>query len=407
MAKSDLDKNLDELIKNMKGFCRVGARAKNKGNVPFGHFGLDFALSYGFDPSAVDLDQIEGYDPAKALGLPLGYLVEIYGNEGGGKSSLAHRIVGSAQKMGLVPAWIDTEHSYREELAEINGVDVDKVIFSEGFSETEDKNYFAEDIMDKIVEWCKSDIIKVVVLDSVANLVPKYRDEHDASKQTVALLPRLLAEQLGRISHYAAKHNVLIILINQLREKPGVSFGNPETSPGGRSLKHNASVRLKVTIRKAAKESIFAGDEIVGKYSGVQIEKNRFARPFIDKEGRYITLGVPVYYKQYFPNISQHLFDVGRQMKLIAVRENLYTWKECKKLTYEDFIKALDDKPTLFNEMLSEVKGQATEKEVILPPEILLQDPKAVDEPKKAKDNGGRKEKVGKPVGRPRKAKDS
>ncbi len=114
MAKSKKEKGKsDDIFKNLKGFCQKGARTSSPGNIPTGHFQLDFIIQYGEDPTKVDLSKIEGYDPKSTLGIPLGKLIEIYGEEGSGKSSLAYRIAGYAQKLGYQAAWIDCEHSFQ------------------------------------------------------------------------------------------------------------------------------------------------------------------------------------------------------------------------------------------------------------------------------------------------------
>ena len=152
------DKNID-VLKSLKGFCRMGARESSPGNIPTGHFRLDFIIQYGQDPTKVDLNKIEGYDPKTTLGIPLGKLVEIFGEEGGGKSSLAYRIVGYAQKLGYKTAWIDCEHSLQENLAYINGCDIDKLIYSNMVNyENPDEDYYAEDVIDAMQELMRCSI---------------------------------------------------------------------------------------------------------------------------------------------------------------------------------------------------------------------------------------------------------
>jgi len=290
---------LDETImKNLEGFCVKGARFQSTGNVPTGHFSLDFAIHYGMNPNDVDLNKIK-YDMSVPLGMPLGKLVELFGGEGGGKSSLAYRVVGSAQKLGYSVGWIDTEHSFSENLAQINGCNIDEMFYSNLINrENKDKMYYAEDVIDLILNLCKAGM-KVIVLDSVANLVPKARMEAESSKQFMALLPRLLSENMGKIAQYAEAYGTLIILINQIREKVGIMFGNPETTPGGRALKHQASLRIKINKKSGKDPNIYKPDEsgdniLIGRYASVRLEKNRFAKPFLD------TLEIPIYYEHYF-----------------------------------------------------------------------------------------------------------
>ena len=161
-------------------------------------------------PTNLDLDRVKKYDPSKPLGLPLGRLVEIFGPEGGGKSSLCYRVAGYAQRMinketdeNNLVAWIDTEHSFEEELAELNGLNVDELIYSEMYDENNpDKNFYAEDVMDQLCIMCKSGV-KVIVVDSVANLIPKERFEKSAEKATIADLARVLSSNIKTVSHHA------------------------------------------------------------------------------------------------------------------------------------------------------------------------------------------------------------
>jgi len=397
-------KSRDIPFENLKGFVRKGARAKQKDFVSTGHFNLDFALKYGMLPTGVDLNDIHDYDPSRPLGLPLGRIVELFGSEAGGKSSLAYRVCGFAQKMGYTAAWIDTEHSFEESLATLNGCDVDELLYSELYDENNpDKNFFAEDIMDNMVELCKHEEIGVIVLDSVANLVPREVEEKSAEQQNVAKLARILSAQLGKLAHHANKNNVLVIFINQIREKPAIMFGNPETTPGGRSLKFNASVRLKINKRNSAESIITIDDDeatdgkrIIGRYSGVVIEKNRIGPPCVDSKGKTVVLDVPIYYKPYFPDIEQRLFDMGRQLKVISVRKDTYSWGEHKAEGRKGFVEYLRSN-NLQGELLDVLKQTAVENSVVLPPEIVQ-----AKFNKKPIDGEQKKE----PVSRPRKTAD-
>lgn len=359
----------EKMLNQLKGFCAKGAKFNSPGNVPTGHFELDFAIQYGMSPRDVDLQNLKGYDPSVPLGLPLGKLVEIFGMEGGGKSSLAYRVVGYAQKMGYPTGWIDTENSFSDNLANINGCDLDEIWLSDLSNVVDpDKFFHAEDVMDQIQIWCKAGI-KVVVLDSVANLVPKARGEAKSEQQFMGLLPRLLSENLGKIVGYAAKYGVLLIFINQLREKIGQMWGNPETSPGGHSLKHNASVRLKVSKKSGKDMDIMMVDEetgeekLIGRRAGVRIEKNRLAKPFLT------TLEVPIYYEPYFPEIEDIVFDTGRQTKLISVRNKVYNWDGLKVEGRKGFIEEIKQK-SLLDKLIADVKSKAFEVNMLLPPEI-------------------------------------
>lgn len=394
MAKK---KSVDISMENLDGFMRKGAREEIKQNIPTGHFELDFGLHYGSLPSNVDFSTLKDYDPKVPLGLPCGRLVELYGEEGSGKSSLAYRTCGMAQKMGYNALWIDTEHSFEESLAELNGLDVDALYYSKAADQEDpDKIYYAEDIMDKIVAACKNAEeynIKVIVLDSVANLIPKTVGESSANQETMALLARILSRTLGKVAQYASMHDVLVIFINQIREKPGIMFGNPTTTPGGRALKFNASVRLRMSKRSSKDELIWVEEEdesggvkkiIVGRNSGMSVDKNRCGPPLLDETGGNIIIDLPVYYRPYFPDIEEIAFNVARQMKLISVRVGTYTWKSSNEKIGD--IKIDGKKAFLSNivgrgllaDFINEIIEKANENGVILPPEILKLDMKKI-----------------------------
>jgi len=369
MAKSKKDN--DDIFKNLQGFCQLGARAESPGNIPTGHFNLDFIIQYGADPTKVDLNKVEGYDPAKTVGIPLDKLVEIFGEEGSGKSSLAYRICGYAQQLGYRTGWIDVEHSFQENLAYINGCDIDQLIYSNMINhEDPEKEYFAEDVIDYMIKMMQAGI-QVIVLDSVANLIPKALFEAKTEKEFMGLLSRLLSKSLGKLVSYAEKHGTLLVFINQLREKIGNTWGDPRTSPGGHSLHHNASLRLRMDKRNSKDADIYVpdpetGDEmLIGRHSKVSLVKNRFAKPFRD------SLDIPIYYEAYFPEIDEIAFDTGRQIKLISVRKGVYSWDSLKIEGRKQFIDHII-KEKLTDSLIVDIKAKAAENEIILPPEIVL-----------------------------------
>jgi recombination protein RecA len=360
----------ETILKNLKGFCKQGAGFSSPGNIPTGHFALDFAIQYGMDPLKIDLSSLNQYDPSKKMGLPLGKLVEIFGEEGGGKSSIAYRAAGYAQQMGHLVAWIDTEHSFAPALARINGCNPDELIYSNLVNaEDPDKDFHGEDVIDKICKMCEAGV-KVIVLDSVANLIPKARHEAGAEQKFMGLLSRLLSDNMGKVVGYAEKYGTLLLFINQLREKIGMQWGDPETSPGGHSLKHNASLRIKISKKnsKDADISIFneetESNEVIGRYANVRIIKSRLAPPFTQ------TLQIPIYYKSYFPDIEEIAFDTGRQVRLITVLKGVFKWNDLKIEGRGNFIDAVK-KNGLIDELIESVKAKAVEKNVILPPELV------------------------------------
>lgn len=356
------------VIEGLDGFT-LGADVGSLVFIPTGHPQLDFAIARGVlqDPDNSSSDN----EMLMQGGVPLGKLIEIYGEEGGGKSSIAYRIVGNAQKMGYRCAWIDTEHSFSEQLAKINGVNVDDVAYADlTHADDPEKVDDAEAIIDKMIAVCKSGKIQVVVLDSVAFMSPKYTMEHDADKMSVGALARTLSTHLPKLANYASKHKVLCVFINQLREKIGVLWGDPETTPGGRALKHACSVRLKVS-KANGKSSIIEIEnengetEVVGGKAYVMIKKNRFAAPVRD------SIEIPIYYKFYFPNFADHLFNTGRQLNVIRIHKNTYSYGDIKEIGKSAFMSKIASDTNALKQLVQDVIQKAEEKEFALPPEIL------------------------------------
>lgn len=369
----------ENAFEHLKGFGIGTAKFKSPGNIPTGHFNLDFAIHFGTSPDNINLSTLEGYDSSKPLGIPLGKVIEISGEEGSGKSSLAYRVVGAAQKLGYTTAWLDAEHSFSEALASINGCDASKIIMP-------DNNLTAEGFLDMIEALCKTkdvpmtddngkDILvpapKVIVLDSIASLVPKAVGESLSDQQFMGLLPRIMSQNMGKIAGAAESNGVLLIFINQIREQIGVMFGDPEKTPGGRALKHSFSLRLKVTKRKSKEALITRIDEetgeeiLIGRQSYVKIEKNRFAKPMLD------IMDIPIYYEAYFPAAEEIAFNVGRQMKIVSIRNKIFSWDGHKSEDpgKEAFIKNLKDNG-LMNQFIASIKARAIENSVLLPPEL-------------------------------------
>ena len=220
--------------------------------IPTGALTLDIALGIG--------------------GLPRGRIVEIYGPESSGKTTVALHCVAEAQKQGGTCAFIDAEHALDANYAANIGVDIDNLLLSQP-----DTGEQALEICETLV---RSGCIDVVVIDSVAALVPRAEIEGEMGDSHVGLQARLMSQALRKLAPVVAKSNTICIFINQLREKVGVMFGNPETTPGGRALKFYASVRLDV--RKT--ETLRNGTDVIGNHTRVNVVKNKVAPPFKEAE---------------------------------------------------------------------------------------------------------------------------
>ena len=260
MDNSEKLKALDAAISKIEkdfgkgAIMKLGDKSKNMDveTVPTGSLSLDLALGLG--------------------GLPKGRVVEIYGPESSGKTTVTLHMVAEVQKRGGIAGFIDAEHALDPSYARRIGVDIDNLYISQP-----DNGEQALEITETMV---RSGAVDIVIVDSVAALVPKAEIEGDMGDSHVGLHARLMSQALRKLTAVISRSNCVVIFINQLREKVGVMFGNPETTTGGRALKFYASVRLDVRRGETLKQ----GGEMVGNHTKVKVVKNKVAPPFKQAE---------------------------------------------------------------------------------------------------------------------------
>ena len=276
-------------------------------------FGEGAVMRLGDDPTRMGIEVIPtgclALDIALGVGgLPRGRVVELYGTEGSGKTTIGLHILAEAQKLGGTVAFIDAEHAFSREYAENLGVDLDELLISQpDFGEQ------ALEICDTLV---RSGALDVVVIDSVAALVPRAELEGEMGDTHMGLQARLMSQALRKLAGSVSQTRTLIVFINQVREKIGVMFGSPETTPGGRALKFWSSVRLQLSPRQSIKE----GSELVGRRVNVRIVKNKVAPPFRRCEFDII----------YGEGISQEgcIIDEALELKLIEKTGSWYSYED-------------------------------------------------------------------------------
>lgn len=280
--------------------------------IPTGSIGLNVALGVG--------------------GYPRGRIIEIYGPESSGKTTLAIHAIAEAQKAGGIAAFIDAEHAFDRFYAAKLGVDVDNLLISQP-----DNGEQALEIAEQLI---RSSAIDIIVVDSVAALTPKAEIEGDMGDNKVGLQARLMSQALRKLTSAVSKTRTTCIFINQLREKIGVMFGNPETTTGGNALKFYASVRLDIRGGQAIKN----GEEVIGKQTKVKVVKNKVAPPFRRAEFD-IMFGEGI-------SRAGEIIDLGAELGIIKKSGSWFSYNETKIAQGRDAAKqVILDNPELAEEL--------------------------------------------------------
>jgi recombination protein RecA len=289
---------------------------ENIQTIPTGSIGLDAALGIG--------------------GLPRGRVIEIYGPESSGKTTLAIHAIAEAQKSGGIAAIIDAEHAFDRFYAQKLGVDVENLLISQP-----DNGEQALEIADHLI---RSGALDIIVIDSVAALTPKAEIEGEMGDSKMGLQARLMSQALRKLTANISKTNTTCIFINQLREKIGVMFGNPETTTGGNALKFYASVRLDIRRSNQIKE----GEEVIGNRTRVKVVKNKLAPPF--RKADFDIL--------YGEGISQagEVVDLGVELNIIKKSGSWFSYGDTKLGQGRDAVKQIIlDNPELYEELKTRV----------------------------------------------------
>lgn len=295
------------------------------------------------DAAVVDVDAISsgslGLDIALGVGgYPRGRVIEIYGPESSGKTTLTLHAIAEAQKTGGIAAFIDAEHAFDRFYAEKLGVDIDNLIISQP-----DNGEQALEIADNLI---RSGAIDIVIIDSVAALTPKSEIEGEMGDSKMGLHARLMSQALRKLTASISKTNCTVIFINQLREKIGVMFGNPETTTGGNALKFYASVRLDIRRSTQIKDS---NGDVLGNKTRVKVVKNKVAPPFKAAE-------FDIMYGEGISKVGE-ILDVAVDYEIIKKSGSWFSYSDTKLGQGRDAVKALiKDNPELMEELEDKIK---------------------------------------------------
>ena len=284
-----------------------------------------------------------GLDAALGIGgLPRGRVIEIYGPESSGKTTIATHVIAEAQKKGGMCAIIDAEHAFDSAYAQKLGVDIDNLLISQP-----DYGEQALEIADRLI---LSGALDVVVIDSVAALVPKGELEGEMGDSKMGLQARLMSQALRKLTATISKTNTICIFINQLREKIGVMFGNPETTTGGNALKFYASVRLDIRRMTQIKD----GEEAIGNRVKVKVVKNKVAPPFRTAEFDLV-------FGEGISKIGE-ILDMGVEMGIINKSGSWFSYNDNKLGQGREAVKGLlKDNPELSNELETKIREKITD----------------------------------------------
>ena len=294
--------------------------------IPTGSMALDIALGVG--------------------GVPRGRVVEIYGPESSGKTTVALHIVAEAQQLGGMAAFIDAEHALDPIYAKKLGVNIDDLLISQPDT--------GEDALDIAEALVRSSALDVIIIDSVAALVPRQELEGDMGEYQVGLQARLMSQALRKLTGATSKTNTCLIFINQVREKIGVVYGNPETTAGGRALKFYASVRMEVRRGEAIK----VGSDVVGNRTKVKVAKNKVAPPF--KQAEFDIM--------YGQGISKegNILDIAVDLKIIGKSGAWYSYQEERIGQGRENAKVyLQENPDVMQEVVDAIRARSQDLALI------------------------------------------
>ena len=337
MAKTEENNNNSERLKALQAAMAKIEKDFGKGSImklgdekienveviPTGSIGLNAALGVG--------------------GYPKGRIIEIYGPESSGKTTLAIHAIAEAQKQGGIAAFIDAEHAFDRFYAQKLGVNVDELLISQP-----DNGEQALEIADQLI---RSSAMDIIVIDSVAALTPKAEIEGDMGDNRVGLQARLMSQALRKLTSTISKTNTTCIFINQLREKIGVMFGNPETTTGGNALKFYASVRLDIRRVTTIKD----GDQPIGNQVRVKVVKNKVAPPFRKAEFE-ITFGDGI------SHIGE-LVDLSTELDIVKKSGSWFSYNDTKIGQGRDAVKRmLQDNPELCEELEAKIMEKLKEE---------------------------------------------